>query len=131
MLVSDFKFDLPDELIARYPTKQRTASRLLHLEGNTGAICHKKFVDLLGYVRPGDLLVFNDTRVIPARLFGHKETGGKVELLVERIVARNEILAHVRASKSPKQGSVIVLEDSSGLTMLGRSDDLFHLKLSG
>ena len=79
MLVSDFHFDLPDELIARYPTKERTASRLLYLNGNTGEFADQHFTDLLEHLNEGDLLVFNNTRVIPARLYGRKLSGGKVE----------------------------------------------------
>ncbi len=120
MNVSDFHFDLPDELIARYPLEKRSASRLLALDGLTGNIHHGSFQDLPGLLQPGDLLVFNNTRVIPARLFGRKETGGQVEILVERLTGEHELLAHVRASKSPKPGQRILLEDGSALVMDGR-----------
>lgn len=83
MRVADFSFDLPDELIARYPMPNRTASRLLTLDGNSGAVADKQFTDILEMVNPGDLMVFNNTRVIPARVFGQKQTGGKLEILVE------------------------------------------------
>ncbi|WP_417531337.1 tRNA preQ1(34) S-adenosylmethionine ribosyltransferase-isomerase QueA [Marinobacter lipolyticus] len=127
MNVSDFHFDLPDELIARYPLKERTASRLLSLNGLSGDIDHLQFTDLPDLLQPGDLLVFNDTRVIPARLFGRKETGGQVEVLVERVLGEHEILAHVRASKALKPGQKILLEDGTALQMTGRDDALFRL----
>ena len=93
MRLSDFHFDLPDELIARHPLAERRASRLLCLDGPTGQLAHRQFVDLLEYLRPGDLMVFNNTRVIPARLFGRKETGGALEVLVERVVDEFRVLA--------------------------------------
>ncbi|EMP56653.1 S-adenosylmethionine--tRNA ribosyltransferase-isomerase [Marinobacter santoriniensis NKSG1] len=127
MNVSDFYFDLPDELIARYPLKERSASRLLDLDGLTGQIHHRHFTDLPDLVQDGDLLVFNNTRVIPARLFARKETGGQVEILVERLTGEHEFLAHVRASKSPKAGQVLILEDGTRLTMVERQDALFRL----
>ncbi len=128
MNVSDFDFDLPDELIARYPLPERTASRLLCLDGLSGATSHKNFSDLPELLQSGDLLVFNNTRVIPARLFGQKETGGRVEILVERVVGEHEILAHVRASKALKEGQKVILEDGSRVRMTGRDDALFHLE---
>src|SRR5690606_40424054 len=82
--VSDFPSDLPDSLVARHPLAERRASRLLCLAGPSGALEHRRFAELLEYLRPGDLMVFNNTRVIPARLFGRKETGGQLEILVER-----------------------------------------------
>ncbi|GAL11268.1 S-adenosylmethionine:tRNA ribosyltransferase-isomerase [Vibrio astriarenae] len=109
MQVSDFHFELPDELIARYPNAQRTASRLLQLDGNTGSLTDGTFSDVLDQVREGDLVVFNNTRVIPARMFGRKASGGKLEVLVERMLDDKRILAHVRCSKSPKPGSTIIL----------------------
>ena len=87
MKLSDFSFVLPENLIAKYPTQQRTASRLLHLDGKNGKVEHTMFADMLKFVEPGDLLVFNNTRVIPARLLGKKETGGQVEVLIERITS--------------------------------------------
>ncbi|MGY2437570.1 S-adenosylmethionine:tRNA ribosyltransferase-isomerase, partial [Escherichia coli] len=92
MQVSDFHFDLPDELIARYPMAERTASRLLQLDGQTGALRHGHFVDVLDQLNPGDLLVFNNTRVIPARMFGQKASGGKLEVLVERMLDEHSVL---------------------------------------
>lgn len=126
---SDFYFDLPDALIAQHPLESRTASRLLCLDGVTGAVDDRRFTDIESFLAPGDLLVLNDTRVIPARLFGHKESGGKVEVLVERIVSETQVLAHVRASKSPKPGTFIILDDGSRLQMSGRKGELFELEL--
>lgn len=128
MNVSDFHFELPDELIARYPMAERSASRMLCLDGLSGAVAHRQFRDLPDLLEPDDLLVFNDTRVIPARLFGTKSTGGRVEVLVERVQATDTILAHVRASKALKPGQRIVLEDGSALVMLDRDDALFRLQ---
>ncbi|WP_070962510.1 tRNA preQ1(34) S-adenosylmethionine ribosyltransferase-isomerase QueA [Vibrio sonorensis] len=130
MQVSDFHFELPDELIARYPQAERTASRLLQLEGNSGALVDGTFSDVLDQVQPGDLMVFNNTRVIPARMFGRKESGGKLEVLVERLLDEKSILAHVRCSKSPKAGSTIFVgeNDEYQATMVGRHDALFELK---
>ncbi|MGD8560642.1 MAG: S-adenosylmethionine:tRNA ribosyltransferase-isomerase, partial [Gammaproteobacteria bacterium] len=107
---SDFYYELPQDLIAQFPLASRTASRLLCLDGGTGALADRQFSDLPALLAPGDLLVFNNTRVIPARLFGRKATGGKVEVLVERILEGNQVLAHVRASKSPKVGGVVIIE---------------------
>jgi S-adenosylmethionine:tRNA ribosyltransferase-isomerase len=131
MLRTDFHFDLPEELIAQQPAAERAGSRLLALDGASGDLSDLHFPDLLDLLRPGDLLVFNDTRVIPARLFGHKETGGQVEVLVERIVGECEVLAHVRASKSPKAGGFLTLEEVLEVEVLGRDDALFKLRFGG
>lgn len=128
MRVADFQFELPDELIARYPLEQRSASRLLVLDGPSGALAHRQFTDLLGYVAAGDLLVFNNTKVIAARLFAQKETGGKVEILVERVLDEYRVLAHVRASKAPKPGTRLLLDENTAVIMLGRQDSLFELE---
>jgi S-adenosylmethionine:tRNA ribosyltransferase-isomerase len=132
----DFSYDLPDELIARYPMAERSGSRLLCLDKNSGAITHRIFSDIVKLIQPGDLLVFNNTRVIPARLFGYKHSGGKVEMLVERLLvdrdgASSECLAHVRASKALKPGATIQLENGNALEMLGRQNQLFHLRYRG
>jgi S-adenosylmethionine:tRNA ribosyltransferase-isomerase len=127
MRVADFNFELPDALIARHPLAQRQGSRLLSLDGPTGALAHRQFSDLLDYLRPGDLMVFNNTRVIPARLFGQKASGGKLEVLVERVLDNRRVLAHVRSSKSPKPGSTILIDGGSAATMLARHDALFEL----
>ncbi|WP_330148833.1 tRNA preQ1(34) S-adenosylmethionine ribosyltransferase-isomerase QueA [Shewanella xiamenensis] len=129
MRVTDFSFDLPDELIARYPMAQRTASRLLTLDGNAGTLADKQFTDLLEMINPGDLMVFNNTRVIPARLFGQKASGGKLEILVERMLDDKRILAHVRSSKSPKVDSIIHLDGGYEMKMAARHDALFELEL--
>ncbi|KII79853.1 tRNA preQ1(34) S-adenosylmethionine ribosyltransferase-isomerase QueA [Vibrio renipiscarius] len=130
MQVSDFHFDLPDELIARYPQPERTSSRLLQLNGNSGELVDGIFTDVLGHVEAGDLVVFNNTRVIPARMFGRKASGGKLEVLVERMLDTKSILAHVRCSKSPKPGTMILLgeNDEFSAEMVARHDALFELK---
>jgi len=130
LTLDDFDYVLPPELIAQSPAADRTASRLLHLDAQ-GGLHDRQFTDLIGLLRPNDLLVFNDTRVIKARLFGEKSSGGKVEVLVERITAPDRALVHMRASKSPKAGAVIRLEDAFDVTMLGREDDLFDLQFPG
>ncbi|NBI41576.1 tRNA preQ1(34) S-adenosylmethionine ribosyltransferase-isomerase QueA [[Haemophilus] felis] len=137
MRLADFYFDLPDELIARYPKSDRKSSRLLQLNGETGALSHGVFADVLELVNVGDLLIFNNTRVIPARMFGRKESGGKVEVLVERMLDDRRCLAHIRSSKAPKAGATLFLgEDKLGeskgvkMLMLARHDNLFELELS-
>ena len=129
MRVSDFAFELPDSLIAHYPQAQRSACRLLSLDGPTGQLEHGTFTDLLDKLNPGDLLVFNNTRVIPARLFGRKVSGGKIEVLVERMLDDKRILAHVRASKAPKPGAELLLGDDESIqaTMVARHDALFEI----
>ena len=115
MKVSDFSFDLPEELIARTPAEDRTGSRLMVLDGVSGNIEHRQFSALPALLRRGDLLVFNNTRVIAARLFAVKvETGGAVELLVERVLDGGHVLAHLRASKTPKPGVRLGLLDEEG-----------------
>ncbi|WP_078085304.1 tRNA preQ1(34) S-adenosylmethionine ribosyltransferase-isomerase QueA [Microbulbifer mangrovi] len=124
----DFYFDLPESLIAKAPTEERRGSRLLCLNGETGELAHRRFSDLLDLVEPGDLLVFNDTRVIPARLFARKASGGRLEILIERVLDEYRALAHIRSSKSPKPGSEILLEDGTVLKMVDRHDALFELE---
>lgn len=128
MQLTDFSYDLPPELIARYPLQERSASRLLCLDGVSGNISHQRFSDIMTMLQPNDLLVCNDTRVIPARLFGHKASGGKVEILVERIIDQNRILAHVRASKAPKPESKICLTENIQFSVVRRCEDLFELE---
>lgn len=132
---SDFNFSLPPELIAQHPLAQRTDSRLLCLEGDSGEVGHRVFSDLGQLLRAGDLLVLNNTRVIPARLWAQKETGGALEILIERVLNANEALAHVRSSKSPKPGSRILLKADADtapgldcLHVIGREGALFHLR---
>lgn len=127
MKLSDFQFTLPENLIARYPTEQRSSSRLMQLNGNTGEVSHKQFTDIVELVDAGDLLIFNNTRVIPARLLGQKESGGKVEVLIERVLDERRVLAHVRASKSPKVGSKLILEGKVQVEMVARHEALFEL----
>ena len=128
MRVSDFDFDLPNEQIARFPAAERTGSRLLKLDGASGSVQHGHFSDIEQLLEPGDLLVMNNTRVIPARLFGRKETGGKLEVLVERVLESRKILAHVRSSKSPKPGARIYLaDDQIEATVSGRQGAMFLL----
>lgn len=129
MRTSDFQYELPEQLIAQHPSKNRVDSRLLHLsnvQSQNPEIKHLQFRDFPDLVQGKDLLVFNDTRVIPARLYGVKPTGGKVEILIERLIDSTHALAHVRASKTPKQGSIIYIENSDyELRVEGRQEDLF------
>ncbi|MCW2478443.1 tRNA preQ1(34) S-adenosylmethionine ribosyltransferase-isomerase QueA [Candidatus Symbiopectobacterium sp. NZEC135] len=129
MRVSDFSFELPEALIAHYPQAQRSGCRLLSLDGPTGALTHGVFTDLLDKLAPGDLLVFNNTRVIPARLFGQKASGGKIEVLVERVLDTRRVLAHVKASKAPKPGTELLLGEDGSVkaVMAARHDTLFEL----
>ncbi len=134
MNVSDFDFELPDELIAHYPMPERANSRLLVVSPKAGEkpdLQHKVFSDIVSFVNPGDVLVFNDTKVVPARLFGHKASGGKLEILFERCLDEYTFTAHIRASKSPKPGSLIMLEEGSELLMKVRQGDLFILSTQG
>lgn len=126
-LLSDFFYDLPPELIADYPAFLRTGSRLFCLNKETGIIKHKFFKDILDFVNPGDLLILNDTKVIPARLFAHKLSGGKVEILVERILDKNRILAHLKSNKLLKLGTQLQLVNNIRVEILGRVDNLFEL----
>lgn len=123
----DFDYVLPDELIARTPAVERRGSRLLCLDGPSGLLEHRQFPDLLDKLQPGDLMVFNNTRVIPARMFAQKTTGGQVEVLIERVLDEHHVLAHTRASKSPKPGSELLLDDGTRLTVTGRQGPLFEI----
>ncbi len=127
MRLADFDYALPPELVAQHPAPERAASRLLHLDGASGRMRDLAFRDLPDLVAPGDVLVFNDTRVIKARLHGRKDTGGEVEILVERILDASRALAHVRASKTPKAGRQIVLARGGVVEVLGREGELFEL----
>ncbi|MEE9396538.1 MAG: tRNA preQ1(34) S-adenosylmethionine ribosyltransferase-isomerase QueA [Methylococcales bacterium] len=128
MRKSDFSYQLPDALIAQKPLEERSASRLLCLESRIGCLTDKKFTEFTELIDPGDLLIFNDTRVFPARLYGRKETGGKVEILIERILDDQSVLAHIRASKSPKSGTLLLLGNGISCIVTGRNNDLFKLK---
>lgn len=123
----DFYYELPEQLIAKQPTDERRGSRLLCLDGPSGQLENRQFPDLLDLLDEGDLMVFNNTRVIPARVFGQKSTGGKVEVLVERVLSPHQVLAHTRANKSPKAGNVIILQDGTEVTVTGRQGALFEL----
>ena len=126
LTVADFDYALPPELIAQTPAATRTASRLLHVD-HGGQRRDRQFTELLSLLRPNDLLVFNDTRVIKARLFGQKTTGGKVEALIERVTGLDTALAHIRSSKSPTAGSLLRLAEAFNARVLGRENDLFIL----
>jgi S-adenosylmethionine:tRNA ribosyltransferase-isomerase len=128
---TDFNFDLPQELIAQRPSAARSASRLLVLDGLTGDHEDRQFRDLPALLRPQDLLVLNDTRVIPARLFGTKDSGGRVEILLERALSANTVLAQVRASKGLREDYAVRLAGGHSLRMLGREADLYVLQFSG
>jgi len=128
MKKSDFNYDLPNELIARYPLDNRVDSRLLRV--NETGFSDDTFSDLPGLLKAGDLLVFNNTRVIAARLYGRKETGGKLEMLLERVIDDTHALAHVRCSKSPRAGTKIILNDGYECRVEGREGDLFKLVFS-
>jgi S-adenosylmethionine:tRNA ribosyltransferase-isomerase len=130
MLRTDFHFELPKELIAQRPTEKRSASRLLTLDGISGACRDLNFRDFPSLIDSRDLLIFNDTRVIPARAFGVKDSGGRVELLLERALSANTALAHVRASKGLKDGAIVQLAAGASARMLGREDELFVLEFS-
>jgi len=137
MKTREFHYDLPPQLIAQKPSEVRSQSRLLHYSRTDQSIEHHQFSDIVDLINPGDLLVFNDTRVIPARIYGHKDTGGKVEILIERLTSESRCLAHVKASKTPKPGSKLLLSHperahQSGaqqfiVSVEGRDGDLFML----
>jgi len=130
MKLSDYNYDLPEKLIAQEPLTDRSSSRLLVMQRHTNNIKDKIFSDIVDYIDAKDLLVFNDTKVIPARLFGHKETGGKVEILIERLLEGRQALAHIRANKSPKEGGVIILDGDIRVKVLGKECGIFHIEFS-
>ncbi len=131
MKKSDFNYLLPEALIAQKPLPDRDASRLLCMDRDTGQIADRQFTDFIDLIDERDLLIFNDTKVIPARLFGKKQSGGKVEILIERILDDHHAIAHVRASKTAKAGALIELDDGYCCEVLGRADDLFQLEFKG
>ena len=131
MRTQDFDFYLPDSLIAQHPPEQRSASKLLHLNARAGQISDRLFIDLPSFLCAGDLLIFNDTRVIKARLFGYKASGGAVELLVERVLNAQHVMAHIRASRAPKAGAWLKLADAFEAEVISRDDDLFYVKFLG
>ena len=134
MKTSDFDYALPQELIAQKPLQQRSSSRLLQLEGRTGDVAHSSFCNVIDLCRAGDLLVMNDTRVLAARLFGQKATGGKVEVMVERVLSEGHFLAQLRVSKAPRVGSTIELLSADGspsefsLEIVGRPEPFFEIR---
>ncbi|GAB1392640.1 tRNA preQ1(34) S-adenosylmethionine ribosyltransferase-isomerase QueA [Rhodocyclaceae bacterium] len=127
LTLDDFDYPLPPECIAQAPLPERSASRLLALRGDS--IEDRRFTDLPALLSPGDLLVMNDTRVLHARLLGQKESGGQIEVLVERLITETEVLAQVRASKSPKPGSLLRLENAFEAEVLGREGEFYRLRL--
>lgn len=131
MKKSDFNYHLPEHLIAQQPLASRDASRLLCMNRSTGQITDRQFVDFIDLINDKDLLVFNDTKVIPARLYGKKASGGKVEILIERVLDEHHAIAHIKASKSPKAGAIIELDDGYCCEVQGRADDLFCLQFQG
>jgi len=131
MKLTDFNFDLPKNLIAQYPPARRTDSRLLTLDAKTGHYADKRFTDIVDLIEPGDLLVMNNTRVIPARLHGTKETGGSVEVLVERILNEHEVLAQVRASKPPRPGGRMKFSDGFHVEVIEKQAPFYRLRFAG
>ena len=131
MLRTDFHYELPETQIAMHPCKQRSASRMLRVDPLAGRLLDARFMDLPGLLGADDLLVFNDTRVIPARLWGRKHSGGKVEVLVERVTGPQQVLAHVRASKAPRPGSGLLLDPDIPVQVIERVDDLYRLAFTG
>ncbi|NNM58789.1 MAG: tRNA preQ1(34) S-adenosylmethionine ribosyltransferase-isomerase QueA [Legionellales bacterium] len=129
--VDDFDFELPDALIARYPLPTRSASRLLHLDTSSGTLFDRAFSDLVELLHPNDLLIANNSRVIPARLFGQKRTGGRVEILIERITGPHTALAHMRASKAAKSGALVELDEGYRLMVGERHGQLFEICFAG
>lgn len=130
MRLSDFDYHLPPELIAQHPAAERAASRLLHVDGRTGAMRDRMFRDIVELLDAGDVLVVNDTRVIKARLHGRKDTGGEVEVLVERVLDEQRALAQVRASKTPKAGRRLLLSGGVEAEVLGRHEEFFELRFA-
>jgi len=128
MRIEEFDYDLPPALIAQFPPAQRAAGRMLHLDGETGACSDHRFADLPSFVRQGDLFVFNDTRVIKARLRGVKPTGGRVEALVERVVTAHRALAMLRASHAPLPGQKIIFGNADTAVVIGRQENFFLLE---
>ena len=129
MLRKDFNFDLPEELIAIVPLDRRRDSRLMVLDPEVGVV-HKRFVDLLQYVKPGDLLVFNNTKVMPARLFARKKTGGRVEILIERIQSTHQAIVRLRSSKSPKENDILALSQDYFATVGKKKNELVGVMFS-
>jgi S-adenosylmethionine:tRNA ribosyltransferase-isomerase len=128
MRLDDFDYELPQELIAQHPAPERAASRLLHLDGPTGAVRDRQFQDLVDLIAPGELMVFNNTRVIKARLTGRKRTGGEIEVLVERVLSKDQALAQVRASHPPREGHTVILSEAVEATVIARRGEFFQVR---
>ena len=131
MHVSDFDYELPTELIAQRPALRRRDSRLLVLDATSAGVAHRTFPEIAGYLVPGDLVVVNDTRVIRGRLFATKPTGGRVEILIERILAPDRVLAWLRFSKTPERGALLSVDRGRGFVVRSRRGELFELELAG
>jgi S-adenosylmethionine:tRNA ribosyltransferase-isomerase len=131
MRLHDFEYELPQELIAQYPAGERGASRLLHLDGKTGAMADRTFREIVDLVSPGDVMVVNDTRVIRARLAGRKKSGGRVEIIVERVLGSDEILAQVGANHPTRVGAILIVADTVHARVLGREREFFRLRFEG
>ncbi|HLS05016.1 MAG TPA: tRNA preQ1(34) S-adenosylmethionine ribosyltransferase-isomerase QueA [Wenzhouxiangella sp.] len=129
MKVSDFRFELPEQLIAQYPLPDRTASRLLCLERDSGRWHDRRFADLVDMLRPGDLLVFNNTRVLPARLPARKHSGGRVEIMLERMLGQGEAIVQLRANRRPAKDSELLVEGHARLRVLGREGEFWRLSV--
>jgi S-adenosylmethionine:tRNA ribosyltransferase-isomerase len=130
MFRSEFRYELPDELIARHPPEHRSGGRLLHVDGRRQTYADLRIVDLPNLLRPGDLMVVNDTRVFPARLRARKETGGRVEILIERVIGPRRARVQVRASKAVRPGSVLRLDDDTVVTVANRDDDFAEIEFA-
>ena len=129
LTLDDFAYELPPELIAQHPAAERGGSRLLCLAGES--LADRMFADLPQLFAPGDLLVFNDTRVIKARLYGQKASGGRIELLIERVLGDHEALAHIRASHAPRTGTQLLIDGGARAQVLGRDGELYKLRFDG
>ena len=129
MQLTDYDFTLPDDLIARYPAAQRSGSRLLYCDRGKHVVSHQRFTDIVSLLQPGDLLVFNNTKVMQARLFGQKDSGGRVEILLERLCSNNEALVQIRASKSVKVNQWIHLNEHCRLQVLAKSEGFYRVRL--
>jgi S-adenosylmethionine:tRNA ribosyltransferase-isomerase len=131
MLLDDFDYALPQELIAQIPAAERGADRMLHLDGKSGELVDRQFRDILDLVNPGDVVVLNDTRVIKARLLGRKKSGGRVEVMVERVIGGGEVLAQIGSNHPTRVGSTLVLADAVEAIVLGREREFFRLRFEG
>jgi len=131
MRVADFDYALPEELVAQHPAAERARSRMLHLDGASGALADLRFANLPDLVDARDILVLNDTRVIKARVPGRKRSGGRIELFVERLLGASEALALIRASHPPRAGTELIIGEEQTVEVLGREGDLFRVRFTG